>query len=217
MSVIVPLPLPSTTTFSTEQRLQSQRQPSAPSPPRSSSNGDVSRPPPRYSSLVGTLPTTSAALAACLNAAQTDAVPPTDLRPPRYSSVFSRTQDRTRRTPAHTASDSRVASSSSGPQVHEYHIKSGGKIWATLKVMSRTSVGSSSSSASSSSSTPSSTQRVPRFTGSDLVQGSLELNLETPQNINSINLSVRSFSFPMSWNLNSSCILAPWTCDHKFV
>lgn len=189
MSVIASsLSLPAS---STEQGQQSQRQPSAPSRPRSSSNGDVSRPPPRYSSLAGTLPLTSAALAARLNAAQTDVAPPADLRPPRYSSVFNRTQDRPRRPHVHTASDSRVASSSSGPQVHEYHIKSGGKNWATLKVMSRTSVGSSSSSASSSSSTPSSTQRVPRFTSSDLVQGSLELNLETPQNINSITLSLR--------------------------
>jgi len=210
MSVIAS-PLP-TTTFSTEQWLQSQRQPTH---PRSSSNGDVSRPPPRYSSLVGTLPTTSEALSARLNGAQADAAPPTDLRPPRYSSVFDRTQDRTRRTHGHTAFDSRVASSSSGPQAHEYHIKSGGKNWATLKVISRTSIGSSSSSASSSSSTPSSTQRVPRFTSSDLVQGNLELKLDTPQNINSINLSVRSlFFFFQGDGILMPHILAPWTCNH---
>jgi len=202
MSVIAS-PLPSTT----EQWLQSQRQPTAPSRPRSSSNGDVSRPPPRYSSLVGTLPSTSEELSVRLNGAQTDAVPPTDLRPPRYSSVFDRTQDRTRRAHGHTAFDSRVNSSPSGPQAHEYHIKSGGKNWATLKVISRTSVGSSSSSASSSSSTPSSTQRVPRFTSSDLVQGNLELKLDTPQNINSINLSVRSLFFlSRQWPFNASHI-----------
>ena len=187
---------------------QNQRQPAA-SPRRRSSDGDVNRVPPRYSSL-------EAAFLENLSTAQTEAVPPTELAPPRYSSVFSLTRNHTRRMLAHPASDNRVAildanskvassslvytppdspvtPSSSGPQNHEYYIKSGGKIWATLKVMSRTSVGPSSSASSSLSST----QRVPRFTGSDLVQGSLELNLETPQNINSINLSVCSLSFPM--------------------
>jgi hypothetical protein len=172
---------------------QNQRQPTTP-PRRRSSNGDVNRAPPRYSSL-------EAAFVENLSTAQTEDVPPTELAPPRYSSVFSLVRNHSRRMLAHPASDNRaaildgnskVASSSSGPQVHEYYIKSGGKFWATLKVMSRTSVGSSSPASSSLSSI----QRVPRFTGSDLVQGSLELNLETPQNINSINLSVRSLSFP---------------------
>lgn len=173
---------------------QAQRQPTA-SPRRRSSNGDLNRAPPRYSSL-------EAAFVENFSTAQTEAVPPTDLAPPRYSSVFSLTRTHTRRTLAHpgsnciassspvqTAPDSHVTPSPSGPQVHEYYIKSGGKVWATLKVISRTSVGSSSSASSSLSST----QRVPRFTGSDLVQGILELNLETPQNINSISLSVCFF------------------------
>ena len=185
---------------------QSQRQPTA-SPRRRSSNEDANWAPPRYSSL-------GAAFVENLSADQTEAVPVApDFAPPRYSSVISLiptssvislTRTRTRRSLAHPASDNRVAWSSpghtppdspvtpdpSGLQVHEYHIKSGREIWATLKVMSRTSVGSTSSASSS----PSSTQRVPRFTGSDLVQGILELNLETPQNINSISLSV-CFSF----------------------
>ena len=182
---------------------QSQRQPTA-SPRRRSSNEDANWAPPRYSSL-------GATFIENLSADQTEAVPVApDFAPPRYSSVISLirtssvislTRTRTRRSLAHPASDNRVTWSSpghtppdspvtpdpSGLQVHEYHIKSGGEIWATLKVMSRTSVGSTSSSLSS-------TQRVPRFTGSDLVQGILELNLETPQNINSISLSV-CFSF----------------------
>ena len=180
---------------------QSQPQPTA-SPRRRSSNEDANWAPPRYSSL-------GAAFVENLSADQTEAVPVApDFAPPRYSSVISLiptssvislTRTRTRRSLAHPASDNRVAWSSpdspvtpdpSGLQVHEYHIKSGREIWATLKVMSRTSVGSTSSASSSLSST----QRVPRFTGSDLVQGILELNLETPQNINSISLSV-CFSF----------------------
>ena len=176
---------------------QSQRQPTA-SPRRRSSNEDANWAPPRYSSL-------GATFIENLSADQTEAVPVApDFAPPRYSSVISLTRTRTRHSPAHPASDNRVAWSSpghtppdspvtpdpSGLQVHEYHIKSGREIWATLKVMSRTSVGSTSSASSSLSST----QRVPRFTGSDLVQGILELNLETPQNINSISRSV-CFSF----------------------
>ena len=199
---------------------QSQRQPIA-SLRRRGSNRDVDRAPPRYSSL-------EAAFVENFSTAQTEAVPPTDFAPPRYSSVFSLTRNHTRRTLVHPGSDNHDASSSSvqtppdspvtpspsGPQVHEYHIKSGGKVWATLKVMSRTSVGSSLSASSSLSST----QRVPRFTSSDLVQGILELNLETPQNINSINLSVRFF-FPKcnKWDFNVSHILAPWSRDHKFI
>ena len=182
---------------------QNQRQPTASR--RRSNNGDVNRAPPRYSSL-------EAAFVENPSTAQTEDVPPTELAPPRYSSVFSLVRNHSRRMLMHPASDNRVvildgnskvASSSlvytspdspvtPGLQVHGYYIKSGGNIWATLKVMSRTSVGSSSPASSSLSST----QRVPRFTGSDFVQGILEFNLETPQNINSINLSVRSLSFP---------------------
>jgi len=202
---------------------QSQRQPTA-SPCRRSSNEDANQAPPRYSSL-------GAAFIENLSAAHTEAVPVApDFAPPRYSSVFSRTRTRTHRTLVHPASDNRVAWSSprhtppdspitpgpSGLQVHEYHIKSGEEIWATLKLMSQTSVRSTSSASSSLSST----QRVPRFTGSDLVQGILELNLETPQNINSISLSACFFFLPKCnklWDLNVTCLLAPWTCDHKLV
>jgi hypothetical protein len=205
---------------------QSQRQPIA-SPRRRSSDEDANWAPPRYSSL-------GAAFVENLSADQTEAVPVApDFAPPRYSSVislirtssvinltrtsgvFNLIQTRTRRSLAHPASDNRVAWSSpgntppdspvtpdpSGLQVHEYYINSGGEIWATLKVMSRTSVGSTSSASSSLSST----QRVPRFTGSDFVQGILELNLETPQNINSIRLSVCFFSLSKCnklWDFN---------------
>jgi len=209
------LPSDTPTITSTEQRQTQQRLITASSRPRST--GDVSRFPPQYSAQMGSLPTTSVALAATLSEAPADAAPPRFLRPPRYSSVFSRTRDHTRRTQhEHTASDSFAGSGSSGPQAHEFHIKSGGRNWATLKVISRTSVGLSSFS--SSSSTSSSGQRVPRFTGNDLVQGCLELNLETPQNINSISLAVRSLLFKLCslWDLNLHT-LAPWSCNHKFV
>lgn len=158
---------------------------------RQSSHGDVNRAPPQYCShssnedrIVGNL-----------SIAQTDAVPPTDLTPPPYSSVFNRSH--TRRASAHRGSDNRGASSSSvprpdAPHIQAYHIKSGGKNWATLKVKSWTSVGSSS---------------MPLFMDSDLIQGSLELNLETPQNINSVSVSLRGRVITSSYEGGSCTFL----------
>ncbi|KAF8914294.1 hypothetical protein CPB84DRAFT_1742084 [Gymnopilus junonius] len=79
-------------------------------------------------------------------------------------------------------------------QLHDYHVGNGSKSrpWATLRVFSNTSTISSSG------------QKVPCFTSSDLVQGSLELNLDSPQNVNSINLSLRGRIITTSYE-DGSC------------
>jgi hypothetical protein len=174
--------------------------------------------PPRYSLLEGALPP----LAASENTGSSTPSPsPTPLptapaqsdsdpesysrRPPRYSSVFSRArieqrERRQRARHAHAPSSSShrhsthsgAASSSSqnrtGPQLHEYHLRSGGgrtTPYATLRVYSSTSAAGAG------------VVRIPKYVGADLVQGSLDLNLETPTNINSITLSVCIFVFAM--------------------
>ncbi|KAJ3501070.1 hypothetical protein NLJ89_g9505 [Agrocybe chaxingu] len=111
------------------------------------------------------------------------------MRPPRYSSVFQRDRRRHQDNRADEASGS-------GLQTHEYHLKSGSRAqpWATLKVLSKSSTKMSSSASALSSASGSgsrTSQKVAKFTSGDLVQGSLGLNLESPQNINSINLSLR--------------------------
>lgn len=78
---------------------QNQRQPTASR--RRSNNGDVNRAPPRYSSL-------EAAFVENPSTAQTEDVPPTELAPPRYSSVFSLVRNHSRRMLMHPASDNRV-------------------------------------------------------------------------------------------------------------
>lgn len=111
-----------------------------------------------------------------------------DRRPPRYSSVFERERRRRPRAPGSPRGGSAV-----NPQLHEYYLRHGGAKaapYATLRVYSRASA--SPSGASVVGAATASSLRVPKFAGADLVQGSLDLNLETPQNINAISLSVRA-------------------------
>ncbi|CAA7259913.1 unnamed protein product [Cyclocybe aegerita] len=169
--------------------------------PRSTSNSDGSRPPPRYSSLAGALPPSAIANNNTTNSLQelfnqhpaltcdTSDIAITDMRPPRYSSVFQRNR-------RHRQDNRADEAFGSDLQTHEYHLKGGSRSqpWATLKVLSKSSTKMSSSASalsSASGSGSSSSQKVAKFTSGDLVQGSLELNLESPQNINSINLSLR--------------------------
>ncbi|KDR84081.1 hypothetical protein GALMADRAFT_54556 [Galerina marginata CBS 339.88] len=162
--------------------------------------------PPRYSTLTGSLPpgVTLDALATVLNdnEADLDGRAPL-LSPPRYSNVF---QTRSRQTPQRRhrnhsterdANTTSSPSSSSVPQVHEYHVTGGGKArpWATVKVHGGASARSRS--------TPRG-QKVPRFSGSDLALGWLELNLDTPQNINSVSLSLRGQVITNSYD-DGSC------------
>lgn len=146
---------------------------------------------PRYSSIAGASSTTPAVISrVAVNSLSLSA------SPPRYSSVFqSRSRprgDRTRSRRSRIGTPSEqdrnaVPSSSSGLQLREFHITSGSKAkpWTNLKIYGRSSASSSYVSHG---------QKVLRFTGSDLVRGSLDLNLEAPQNINSINLSVCPFN-----------------------
>ena len=173
--------------------------------------------PPRYSSLEGALSPEATNILRSLCAEAIHSFSNADNRqgderlreiyPPRYSGVFQRPDSsarhhRQRRTGGSSYStDSQQAAAL---QPFEYHIKTGhgskanrDQPWATLKVFSR----------SSSTSTPSSTimipGKMPKFTSKDLIQGSLELNLDSPQSINSISLSV---SCLLQWELNS-CIV----------
>ncbi|PPQ66742.1 hypothetical protein CVT26_009543 [Gymnopilus dilepis] len=136
--------------------------------------------PPRYSTLAGALPNdaTLGDITAAINNSEAMQNTSTPLNPPSYSSVYRNASRR--RQPMSPRQDQNVASGSSGPQVHEYHIKTGSKSnpWATLQVFSKCSADSGSSG-----------QKVPCFTSSDSVQGALQLTLDSPQNINSISLS----------------------------
>lgn len=138
--------------------------------------------PPRYSAIAVASPIASAISAAgvAVNGLSSSA------SPPRYSSVFqSRSRPRADRTRARRSrlglpieqDRNAVPSASSGLHLREFHITTGAKSkpWTNLKIY-----GPSSTSG----------QKVLRFSGNDLVRGSLDLNLEMPQTINSINLSV---------------------------
>lgn len=142
--------------------------------------------PPRYSSLTGTLSPEASQMLRSLST--TSGQPVNGAYPPRYSNAFN--QHGVTSGMGRGSSVSRSA----GLQPFEYHIKSGNvnkpQPWATLKVFSR----SSSSLGSNSSSV-----KLPKFTSKDPVQGCLELNLESPQNINSISLSVRLPLFFLSF------------------
>jgi hypothetical protein len=140
-------------------------------PVRRASEFDINYPP-RYSTLTRVAPS---------NPVAAHPIPPTG--PPAYSSVFQRPQSvepgdtrlstvSPRQRPLFPTPHSRNGSHFS------YHIiGSKAEPWATLKVHS-----------------PSSSlldrQNTPYFTTGDLIRGVLELNLETPQNISSISLSV---------------------------
>lgn len=163
--------------------------------------------PPRYSSLAGALSPEAASVLQSLCAEAVHTLSNADntgrsgdrareVYPPRYSGVFQRStsnaryHQRHRRPGANNYSvDSQLVA---GSHPFEYHIRTGhgskanrDQPWATLKVFSR------SSSTSAPSSTTMGPRKMPKFTSKDLVQGCLELNLDVPQNINSILLSVR--------------------------
>ena len=90
--------------------------------------------------------------------------------PPRYSMVLQprRSSDNTQTRPNPTPSPSQAK--------HEYHISHKNKVWAILTIFSRSST---------------LTHAFPRFYGNDPVSGTVDLNLDSPQTINSITISVR--------------------------
>jgi hypothetical protein len=107
-----------------------------------------------------------------------DPVPP---GPPAYSNVFQRPQSAADRSPSAVSPlhSQRQRSQIPAPHfrngIHSYHyhiIGSKAEPWATLKVYSPDM------------------QNTPYFTTGDPIRGVLELNLDTPQNISSISLSV---------------------------
>lgn len=143
-------------------------------PVRRASEFDINYPP-RYSTL-----------AAPSNAVAThnDPVPPPG--PPAYSSVFQRPQSLepvvTRPCAVSQPQQQHIQRQrpphSSNGHSHHYHIiGSKTEPWATLKVYSP-------------SSSHLDRQNAPYFTTDDPIRGVLELNLDTPQNISSIHLSV---------------------------
>lgn len=153
--------------------------------------------PPRYSSLEGALSPEAVNILRSLSAEVVHITGHGNDReayPPRYSGVFQRSAStaryhhRHRRLGANNYSvDSQLVA---GLHPFEYHIRTGhgnranrDQPWATLKLFSRSS--------SSSSSTIVGPGKMPKFTTKDLVQGCLELNLDSPLNVNSISLSVR--------------------------
>lgn len=154
---------------------------------RSNSNIEVGLRPPRYSSIEGAFPPAHSAQdlpepVGLGTAAQNDR------RPPRYSSVFDRERgERDRRQRVRRSGSYRLGSSAAGPQLHEYNIRTGNgakaPAFATLRLYSRSSASPAANAAASS-------MRVPKFAGADLVQGSLDLTLDPPQNINAISLTV---------------------------
>jgi len=161
--------------------------PASPLTPLRRDNGIDINLPPRYSTLIGALPppTLSNPIASNDDIAIS--------QPPNYSSVFqsrSYSLGDTRLSPNsssyHDIQRSQIqfprsthSHSTNGIQKHEYYIMNGGKVrpWATLKVHSRTLLSSDR-------------QRTPHFMKDDIIRGDLELNFDTPQNINSISLSV---------------------------
>ena len=103
--------------------------------------------------------------------------------PPAYSSVFQRSEHADTRpsavSPMHIQRQCTSAPHSrNGIHSHHYHIiGSKAEPWATLKVYSPSSLHLDR-------------QNTPYFTTGDPIRGVLELNLDTPQNISSISLSV---------------------------
>jgi hypothetical protein len=94
--------------------------------------------------------------------------------PPRYSMILQhrRSSDNTQRRLNPTLSPSQTK--------HGYHISNKNRVWATLTIFSRSST---------------LTHAFPRFYGNDPVSGTVDLNLDSPQTINSITISVRSDHF----------------------
>lgn len=94
--------------------------------------------------------------------------------PPRYSMILQhrRSSDNTQTMPNPTPSPSQTK--------HEYHISYKNKVWAILTIFSRWST---------------LTHPFPWFYGNDPVSGTVDFNLDSPQTINSITISVRSDHF----------------------
>ncbi|KIJ93574.1 hypothetical protein K443DRAFT_645352 [Laccaria amethystina LaAM-08-1] len=90
--------------------------------------------------------------------------------PPRYSMILQhrRSSDNTQRRLNPTLSPSQTK--------HGYHISNKNRVWATLTIFSRSST---------------LTHAFPRFYGNDPVSGTVDLNLDSPQTINSITISLR--------------------------
>lgn len=149
-------------------------------PVRRASEFDINYPP-RYSTLVA--PSNHP-----IPPHDDDAIPPPG--PPAYSSVFqpprplesadsrpSPISPCTAMSPMHTRRPV-PAPHPNGIHRHQYHIiGSKAEPWATLKVYSP-------------SSSHLDRQNTPYFTTGDLIRGVFELNLDSPQNISSISLSV---------------------------
>lgn len=177
--------------------------------------------PPRYSSLEGALSPEAANILRSLYATPIHGDDQArQIYPPRYSGVFQRSNSSVRhhRRHHHLASGNRYGTDSqlvAGLHHFEYHIKTGhgsrAQPWATLRLCSR----------SSSTSVPSSTVvvpgKMPKFTSNDLVQGCLELKLDSPMNINSISLSVRPTLNSINSRNTDIALLVAWKNCHRFI
>src|SRR5690606_122004 len=87
-------------------------------------------------------------------------------------------------------------------QASEFYIRAGSgsdaRIWATLKVESRASPTSGNSGG---------VQKPPRFCGGDSITGTISLDLEKPLTVNSVTLSVSSYSsFVMVFLASDHCV-----------
>jgi hypothetical protein len=154
-------------------------------PVRRASEFDINYPP-RYSTLV-----------APSNPVATHEDPLPQSGPPAYSSVFQRPHSLepadTRPSavspcisPLHIQHSLPAPHSRNGIHRYQYHIiGSKAEPWATLKVYSP-------------SSSHRDRQNTPYFTSGDLIRGVFELNLDTPQNISSISLSVSNSNVGIS-------------------
>jgi hypothetical protein len=146
--------------------------------------------PPRYSTLIGTSADRSNALATLDD---DDVLPP---EPPAYSTAFHRTNSLEPPDPSPSSlSSPHVRSQSLSPTphsrngIHTYHYHINGskaEPWAALKVYSPSNLDRENS---------------PHFRNGDLIRGAVELNLDTPQNINSISLSVSNNNIRLIFHL----------------
>lgn len=145
-------------------------------PVRRASEFDINYPP-RYSTLLGPSPRRAPS-----NPIDDDAILPPG--PPAYSTASQQTHSSqpadvspSADSPLHSSSRSLFPTHHSRNGIHKYHYHiNGSKVepWATLKVYTSSLE----------------RQNTPHFTNGDLIRGVVELNLDTPQNINSITLSV---------------------------
>ena len=137
--------------------------------------------PPRYSTLLGTSPDlTSSIPIATHNDGAISPSPSPPLGPPAYCPVSQRIRCLDETVSSwHLQRAQRLCSSQArnGIYKHHYHINGGeSEPWVTLKVYNPSS--------------NSNRKSTPHFKEGDLIRGVFELNLDTPQNINSISLFV---------------------------